>query len=161
MTAAAVLAAGCHSQKPIVVQGNSGNNALSGAEILSVRLGSTSVRNTADSVGVSFTVSNNTDSPVRFCKWETPFEPRLGKYFEVSDDKGNEAAFKGAMARRVMPPPAEAYIVVAAHDSVNTSVNLAKNYSIQTGKYTVKYVGGGVSGLRSGNTISVSVAGTN
>jgi len=56
----------------------------------------------------------------QFCKWETPFEPRLGKYMEVMDVRENQVAFTGAVARRVMPPPPESYISVPPHDSVTT-----------------------------------------
>jgi hypothetical protein len=113
---------------------------------------------TADSVGLHFTVVNHADTAQRFCKWETPFEPFLGKYLDITDDQGNEATFNGAMARRVMPPPAEAYIEVPAHDSVTTVYNIAKNYSLKKGqRYTVKYTGGGVSGLEAGNEINVTI----
>ncbi len=109
-----------------------------------------------DSVMLSFTVINPTGKPQRFCKWETPFEPRLGKYFDIEDNKGSKAAFKGAMARRVMPPPPEAYIEVSAHDSVRTVINLANHYTFVADKYTLKYTGGGVSGLNAGNTIRIT-----
>ncbi len=91
-----------------------------GSGKLRTRLGIAGTTFTADSVPVSFTVINPTDSALRFCRWETPFEPKLGKYLEVISEQGTEAAFKGAMARRVMPPPDESYITVAAHDSVRT-----------------------------------------
>lgn len=112
---------------------------------------------TTDSVPLSFTVINHTDTAMRFCKWETPFEPNLGKYFEVEDVEGNEAPFKGAMAKRVMPPPAESYITVPPHDSVQTTINLAKNYTITNTSYTVRYSGGGVSGLAAGNEIKFAI----
>lgn len=106
-----------------------------------------------DSIPLSFTVINHADTAMRFCKWETPFEPHLGKYFEVMNDNGSEAPFKGAMARRVMPPPAESYISVPPHDSVQTTINLAKNYTVTNASYTVRYSGGGVSGLAGGNSV--------
>lgn len=113
---------------------------------------------TTDSVQLTFTVVNHADSVQRFVKWETPFEPRIGKYLEVTDEKGQEAEFRGAMARRLMPPPAEAYLEVPAHDSLSTSFNLATNYLLSSGTYTIKYVGGGVSGLDTGKTIRITVA---
>ena len=126
---------------------------------LQTRLGTVNQAHTKDSATISFTVINDADSVLQFCKWETPFEPRLGKFLEVTDSLGTEASFMGAMARRVMPPPAEAYISVPAHDSVSTLYNLAKNYSVSKGTYTVKYTGGGVSGLDSGNKVSIIVSG--
>ena len=77
---------------------------------LRTRLGTAAKTFTKDSVMVSFTVINEADTVQHFCKWETPFEPRLGKYFEITDVQGNEVQFTGAMARRVMPPPPESYI---------------------------------------------------
>ncbi len=126
--------------------------------ILETRLSALNQTLTKDSVMLSFTVVNHADSAQRFVKWETPFEPRLGKYLDVINEQGTEAEFTGAMARRMMPPPAEAYIEVAAHDSVSTTFNAANNYTIASGQYTVKYVGGGVSGLDAGNEIKITVA---
>ncbi|MDT0678666.1 hypothetical protein [Autumnicola musiva] len=106
---------------------------------------------------MSFTVINDNDRVQQFWKWETPFEPRVGKYMEVTDEQGNKAAFKGAMARRVMPPPPESYIEVPPHDSVKTTFNIAKNYCIKSRRYTVKYSGGGVSELEAGNALKITV----
>ncbi|UXD71416.1 protease [Sphingobacterium faecium] len=112
-----------------------------------------------DSVQLSFTVLNHSDTVQRFCKWETPFEPLLGKYMEIIDEQGIEAQFTGPMAKRVMPPPTESYIQVQPHDCVSTVFNLAKNYTIKPGKYTVNYTGGGVSGLQKGNEVKIAVNG--
>ena len=78
---------------------------------------------------------------------------------EIIDEQGNEALFTGPMAKRVMPPPAESYIQVPPHKSVSTIYNLAKNYSFKPGQYTIKYTGGGISGLESGNKIKITVIG--
>jgi hypothetical protein len=152
--AAAVLTAGCHSQKPITGAGDVAQQEA-GASKLKVHMASVLRSPVKDSVMLSFTVINNTNQVQQFCKWETPFEPRLGKYFEVKDDQGNEALFKGAMARRVMPPPQEAYIQVPAHDSVRTVINLAHTYTLTADKYTIAYTGGGVSGINAGNVVKV------
>lgn len=125
---------------------------------LETRLSAPNATFTKDSVLLSFTVVNHADTAQRFVKWETPFEPRLGKYLEIKNEQGTEVEFKGAMARRIMPPPAEAYIEVAAHDSVSTVFNAATNYSIGSGQYTIKYSGGGVSGLDAGKEIKITVA---
>ena len=159
IVAAAFFTAGCHTQQATnQTETGTSEQVNSNTSKLTPHLGVASSTATSDSVMVSFTVANNTDKTQRFCKWETPFEPRLGKYFEVTDDKGNEAAFKGAMARRVMPPPQEAYIEIPPHDSVKTVVNLANSYTLSKAKYTIKYTGGGVSGLDAGNAISVTLA---
>ncbi|MDJ1468848.1 hypothetical protein QNI19_03700 [Cytophagaceae bacterium DM2B3-1] len=162
----AALSAGCQNQKSdtsTTESSTSDSSATVSPEPtnsgkLETRLGTAGKSFTKDSVLLSFTVINHTDSAQRFCKWETPFEPRLGKYLEVIHENGTEAIFKGAMARRVMPPPAETYIEVAPHDSVRTVFNLPDNYAITTGQYTVKYSGGGVSGLDAGNEIKIKIS---
>ncbi|WP_462264524.1 protease [Mucilaginibacter sp.] len=152
----AMVAAGCHTQKALT-QTVRMNEYTIGAEKLAVKMSANVKALTRDSVPLTFTVTNNTNKPLKFCKWESPFEPRLGKYFDIMDAKGNEAAFRGAMARRMMPPPADAYMEVAAHKSVSTVINLAANYTLEPGKYTVKYTGGGISGLPAGETIELRV----
>lgn len=100
-------------------------------------------------VTLTFTVKNESDAPKTFCKWHTPFEPFISKYLDITDMDGNEIAYKGAMAKRVMPPPADSYIAVKANDSTSISVDLLKGYDVLPGKsYTVKYVGSGLSGLK-------------
>lgn len=100
-------------------------------------------------VTLTFTVKNESDSPKTFCKWHTPFEPFISKYLDIKDMDGNEIAYKGAMAKRVMPPPADSYITVKTNDSTSVSVDLLKGYDILPGKsYTVNYVGSGLSGLK-------------
>ncbi|WP_345954795.1 protease [Mucilaginibacter sp. PAMB04168] len=147
-----LIFAGCYTQK-------SGNkeNVNAGAGKLVTRLQIAARSASTESAFLLFTVVNNTDKAQRFCKWETPFEPRLGKYFEIVDNQGNEATFKGAMARRVMPPPPEAYMIVPAHGSVKTTINLANNYELKAKKYTVSYTGGGVSGLNAGNLVKLNL----
>lgn len=113
----------------------------------------------ADSVILSFVVHNYSDTVQRFCKWDTPFEPLLGKYLSVRDKSGEEAAYRGAMARRVMPPPAESYINVNPYDSVSATFNLAKGYAIKPGKYTISYTATGLSGIQPGNKLKITVPG--
>lgn len=113
----------------------------------------------ADSVMLSFTVYNNSDTVQRFCKWHTPFEPLLAKYLNVTDAAGNEASYLGAMAKRIMPPPASSYINVNPHDSVSTVFNLSKGYAVKPGRYTVSYIGTNMSGLQPANELKILVPG--
>lgn len=156
--AGAMMLTGCQNQKTIISANETKHNVTTMPK-LETYLRTYSNDLTTDSVTLSFTVVNHTDKMQRFCKWETPFEPFLGKYMEIIDDQGNEAQFTGPMAKRVMPPPEESYIQVPPHDSVSTVLNLAKNYSIKPGKYSVKYTGGGISGLEPGNEIQILVNG--
>ena len=101
-----------------------------------------------DSVMLTFTVYNQTTKDQTFCKWHTPFEPPMSKYLDVTDEKGNEAQYLGAMAKRVMPPPASSYLTVKAGDSLSVTVNLQKSYQLdQPGTYNLKYNSEGISGL--------------
>ncbi|WP_158799971.1 protease [Pedobacter sp. L105] len=101
-----------------------------------------------DSIKLRFTVYNPTDSVMQFCKWHTPFEPLMSKYLDVKDEKGEEVSYKGAMAKRMMPPPASSYIQVKAGDSLSVDVDMLKAYAItQPAKYTISYNGQSMSGL--------------
>jgi hypothetical protein len=148
---------GCKSKKQLMQDGAATASSNSAGKLI-VHMAMNKRFVSSHSALLSFTVINNTSHDLRFCKWETPFEPRIGKYFEIVDDKGNEAVFKGAMARRVMPPPASVYITVAAKSRVKTEINLSTNYALAKSKYKLTYVGGGVSGLQAKNVISFSVA---
>ncbi|OOQ57802.1 hypothetical protein [Mucilaginibacter pedocola] len=151
--AATIVLSACRTQK---TAGDTKNEQsyISEAQKLEVRLqpGNNSGKGSAMLV---FTVTNPTNKPLRFCKWETPFEPAIGKYFRIMDEKGEEAAFRGAMARRVMPPPASAFTIVPAHSSVKTMISLADKYELSAHRYTVRYTGGGVSGLKDGNKMTL------
>ncbi|WP_316836597.1 protease [Pedobacter nutrimenti] len=108
-----------------------------------------------DSVQLKFTVYNNADTTQHFCKWHTPFEPFISKYLDVKSESGEEVNYKGAMAKRVMPPPASSYMTVNSKDSISTTVDLLKGYDItKPAKYTIIYVGQNMSGLIVKDSIS-------
>lgn len=109
-------------------------------------------------VELKFTVYNNGDTAQKFCKWHTPFEPFISKYLDIKSEISNEVNYKGAMAKRVMPPPADSYITVASNDSISTSVDLLEGYEI-TGpaRYTITYVGQNMSGLIVKDSVSFVV----
>ncbi|PWG79315.1 protease [Pararcticibacter amylolyticus] len=147
-----LLAVGCKTRK------ESGSGLESGSGPV-VKLQTAGAPVNADSVMLTFVVYNHSDTVQHFCKWDTPFEPLLGKYLSVTDKAGTEADYKGAMARRVMPPPSESYILVNPHDSVSATFNLAKGYAVKPGSYTVRYIASGLSGLQAGNELKVVVPG--
>ena len=102
-----------------------------------------------DSVLLNFTVYNHTDSTKQFLKWQTPFEPLLSKYLDIKNEQGEEVAYKGPMAKRIMPPPASAYISLAPNDSLKATVDILKGYDLtKPGKYTVTYTSENISGLK-------------
>ncbi|MFA4871014.1 MAG: protease [Pedobacter sp.] len=104
---------------------------------------------------LKFTVYNNADTTQHFCKWHTPFEPFISKYLDITSESGEEVDYKGAMAKRIMPPPADSYLPVNSKDSISITVDLLKGYSItKPSKYTIKYVGQNMSGLIVQDSIS-------
>lgn len=147
-----IVAAGC-SQK---VQNNtsldySKNTSDSLYAVLSIK----EVIKTGSPVILKFVVHNNKNTGRSFCKWHTPFEPLMSKYLDIKDENGNEAAYKGPMAKRVMPPSADSYLVVNPTDSISADVNLLKGYTLEAGKkYTVSYNSSGMSGLKTVNSVS-------
>ncbi|WP_091147825.1 protease [Mucilaginibacter pineti] len=115
---------------------------------------------TGDSVLLKFTVYNTADSTQHFCKWHTPFEPLMSKYLDVKNEKGEEMNYLGAMAKRIMPPPASSYIKVSSKDSLTSNVDLLKAFAItKPAKYTITYVGQNMSGLVVIDSVSFVYAG--
>jgi len=101
-----------------------------------------------DSILMRFTVYNDADSVQQFCKWHTPFEPLLSKYLDITNESGEEANYQGAMAKRMMPPPADSYLKVQPNDSLSVVVNVSKGYNItKPSTYNVKYNAQNMSGL--------------
>ncbi|MRG44129.1 protease [Chitinophaga sp. SYP-B3965] len=103
---------------------------------------------TGSPILLKFTVRNPSAQELKFCKWHTPFEGFMGMFLDITDASGTNAQYKGIMAKRIMPPPEEAYIKVLAGDSVSVEIDLLKGYNITApGKYKVVYQAGGMSGL--------------
>jgi hypothetical protein len=101
-----------------------------------------------DPLELKFIVHNKADTAQQFCKWHTPFEPLMSKYLDVKDENGVEVDYRGAMAKRIMPPPADSYIKVASKDSLVTMIDLLKGYALsKPSKYTITYSGQNMSGL--------------
>lgn len=107
---------------------------------------------------LKFTVSNNSGKELQFCKWHTPFEKFMNSYFEITDSKGEQVQYRGVMAKRVMPPPAEAYIKVGANSKVSADIDLLTGYKITApGKYKLVYQDSNMSGLTNVNEVSFTV----
>ena len=101
-----------------------------------------------DKPELHFTVYNRSASKQSFCKWHTPFEPPMSKYLDIKDSIGNEVQYRGIMAKRIMPPPADSYIEVKANDSISVKVDLTRAYLLdKPGVYVVSYNAQGISGL--------------
>ena len=108
-----------------------------------------------DPLELKFTVYNSGDTLQQFCKWHTPFEPLMSKYLDVKDENGEEVNYRGAMAKRIMPPPADSYIKVGPKDSLVATIDLLKGYAIsKPSRYTIVYSGQNMSGLIVRDSIS-------
>lgn len=103
---------------------------------------------TGEQVLLKFTVRNTADTVQQFCKWHTPFEPLMSKYLDVASPGGEDASYRGPMAKRVMPPPADSYVKVNPGDSLSAEVDILKSYALKSpGSYTVYYNSYEISGL--------------
>ncbi|MBC7565594.1 MAG: protease [Pedobacter sp.] len=95
-----------------------------------------------------FTVYNDANSIQQFCKWHSLFKPLISKYLDITNESGEEANCKGAMAKRVIPPPANSYVKIAPKDSLSVIVDLAIGYNItKPSTYKLEYNAQNISGL--------------
>jgi len=110
-------------------------------------------------INIKFSVYNNADTAARFCKWHTPFERLMSKYLDVSLEDYTPVDYKGPMAKRVMPPPADSYITLKKGDSTSVDFNLADAYTItKPGAYTIKYNSATVSGIVVKDSLKINVS---
>jgi len=109
-------------------------------------------------INLTFTVENLSNDSIRFTQYHTPFEGFMSKFLEVKDADGQEVPYIGAMAKRVMPPPASTYLSVAPKRRKSVDFDLLKAYKIEKpGKYTLQYIGGGISEITAGESITITV----
>jgi hypothetical protein len=110
-------------------------------------------------VMVTFTVHNISAKELKFCKWHTPFEGFRNSIFDIKNSKGEEVQYKGIMAKRKTPPPADAYITVAPGKTVSGSIDLLKAYDLSTpGTYTIIYQSSAISGLEKVNEATFTIS---
>lgn len=130
-------------------------NSASKAGQLTAKMAISPLIQSADSLQLSFTVYNQSARTQQFCKWFTPFEPPMSKYLNIKDEQGTEVEYRGAMAKRIMPPPADSYIKIKPGDSLSIKVDISKIYPLdKPGKYTVTYNAQEMSGLLVPNAVS-------
>lgn len=109
-------------------------------------------------ISIKFSVYNNSDTVVKFCKWHTPFEKLSSKYLDVAFEDHTDISYLGPMAKRMMPPPAESYTSLKKGDSTSTDFNLAEGYAItKAGSYTIKYNAATVSGIVVPDSLKINV----
>jgi len=151
LPAVLIVLAGC-SQK--LHNSTSGTSSKNPNDSLNVVLRIKNVIKSGEKVNLKFIVRNDQVKGKSFCKWHTPFEPLMSKYLDITDETGAEVAYRGPMAKRIMPPPADSYLVVNPKDTISSDVDLLKAYQLETGKkYKISYNSSGISGLKSTNTV--------
>ncbi|CAH0157074.1 hypothetical protein SRABI27_03483 [Pedobacter sp. Bi27] len=147
-----IVLAGC---SPKVRNASSNKPSKNQGDSLYLVLGIKDIIKTGERVTLKFTVHNNQSTEKSFCKWHTPFEPLMSKYLDIKDDNGNEVPYKGPMAKRIMPPPADSYLAVKSKEVLSSEVDLLKAYQLEAEKkYTVSYNSSGMSGIKSTNTVT-------
>jgi hypothetical protein len=147
-----ILLAGC---SPKVQNASSNIPSKNQGDSLYLVLGIKDIIKTGEKVSLKFTVHNDQSTEKSFCKWHTPFEPLMSKYLDIKDENGNEVLYKGPMAKRIMPPPADSYLVVKPKDILSSEVDLLKAYQLEAEKkYTVSYNSSGMSGIKATNTVT-------
>lgn len=109
-----------------------------------------------DSLKLTFSVFNPTSDSLSFSKYHTPFEAFMNNIFIIIDSEGNEVGYNGPMAKRIMPPVKESFVIVAPNTEVSTIIDISKAYAIPKERtYTISYNGGNVSGMDNGKSIQI------
>ncbi|WP_134089974.1 hypothetical protein [Olivibacter sp. XZL3] len=117
-----------------------------------------SVIHLSDSLPMVFKVYNPTNDTLRFTQYHTPFEGFISDFLTITDSEGGEVPYQGAMAKRVMPPPAETYCTVAPSQADSVRFSIMKGYSLsKPGTYTIRYNGGNISNIANGKPVIVRV----
>ena len=113
-----------------------------------------------DQVRLSMEVKNNGNADCRFLKWNSPFEPAfLGDYLHITDEKGEKVSYRGAMAKRMWPPPEDAYLTLRPGGSLKAEIVISQAYDItKPGDYTIKFQGQeGEGALSNSNSVNFKV----
>jgi len=109
---------------------------------------------------VTFTVENSSDKTIKFTQYSTPFEGFLGDFLEIKDENGAKVNYIGAMARRIMPPPADTFIEIPPHEKKAVEFDIRKGYKMdKKGTYTLKFINGETNGITSGDAIKITLTG--
>lgn len=146
-----LLAASCS----VKTNTSSNSDSVTVAEGLSVSMQMKDTIKAGEPLQLQFTVNNPSNTVQRFLKWHTPFEPLISKYLDIRDENGNEVSYRGAMARRMMPPPASDTLSVGPKQSLSETVDLLQGYAIEKpSRYTIIYSGGNISSLQVKDSVS-------
>ena len=112
----------------------------------------------SDSILIDFVVHNPTKDTLKFTQYHTPFEGVISKFVDVIGADSVEVDYIGAMARRIMPPPADTYHAVAPNESKRISFDLKKGYKIdKVGTYSIQYNSERISGITPSKAVEITV----
>lgn len=93
-------------------------------------------------VAIRFLLTNPSQEPVWFLKWNTPFEGWMGTVFTVSDPGGTELPYTGPMVKRGDPARDE-YVEIPPGGTVDAVADLANVYDLsEPGRYRLEVTGG-------------------
>lgn len=105
---------------------------------------------------VTLEVANTSDEKAEFCTYHTPFEGIRNNIFVV-ERKGEELPYRGMMAKRAPPTKKDHRKLKPGSSVTSDPVDLAEVYELKKGSYTVRFRGGGVSGLPDSEPIELVV----
>jgi peptidyl-Lys metalloendopeptidase len=117
--------------------------ALLPAEIsLSIRADKAAYSN-QDDVVLTLEYTNTSDYEVRFLKWGTGLDGRIGKGLLDLKFQGQSLPYAGMMIKRI-PPTAADHITLYAGEAVSTTVSLSSGFDINLkGQYSLERLGSG------------------
>lgn len=137
---------------------NSDSLAVPSDTVLTAKMYTLPSQKAGTPIELTFTVYNYTDSAKSFCKWHTPFEPLMSKYLDITSEQGDEVQYKGPMAKRIMPPPADSYVNIAKGDSLSVKVDLLRAYTLDSpGTYKIAYNSENISGIHVPDSLTVTI----
>lgn len=110
-----------------------------------------------DSTRVMLEVTNTSGAKAEFCTYHTPFEGIRNDIFVVERD-GEELPYRGMMAKRAPPTKKDHRTLKPGASITSEAVDLSETYALKSGTYTVRFRGGGVSGLPDSAPIELVVA---
>lgn len=101
-------------------------------------------------------VSNPSLQDQEFCTYHTPFEGIRNHIFEV---RSGEAVlpYRGMMAKRAPPTRADYRQLAPSRSTEWVEVDLREAYTLEPGVYTVRFLGGGISGLPDSAPVELTI----
>jgi peptidyl-Lys metalloendopeptidase len=94
----------------------------------------------SDTQNLTYTLVNNSNSPINVLKWHLPIDGIEDNIFKVKKSGEQEAVYLGIIVKRGLPVP-EDYVTIDPKSSISTELDLNEFYDIsQEGKYQVEFV---------------------